>query len=249
MCKNQAQRAVIQMTIQAEVVMSKGVTEALAARKSVRAYLDKPVSRAQVERLLLAAGHAPSGVNTQPWQVVALAGEAKTSLTRKLEAAFRSGEKGQPEYGYYPEKWVEPYRARRKDCGLRMYSALGISREDRQRQKDQWAANYRAFDAPVMLLFFMDRRMQQGSFMDYGMFLQSLMLAAVEAGLATCPQASLADYPALVREHLGIDEGMMLLAGMALGYEDTAAPVNSYRTPRMGLEAFARFSGFPEDSA
>ncbi|MGV6857630.1 MAG: nitroreductase [bacterium] len=217
------------------------VLEALEARMSVRAFLDREVPREMVEKILLAAGHAPSGVNTQPWKVFVLSGTAKTELCTRLENAFRAGNKGQPEYAYYPDEWVEPYRSRRKDCGLRMYSALGIERGDRQRQMDQWAANYRAFDAPVMLLFFIDKRMQQGSFLDYGMFLQSLMLAAVNEGLATCPQASLAEYPALVREYLGLEEGKMLLAGMALGFADTQAVVNSYRTPRVGLDDFVHF--------
>jgi nitroreductase len=124
---------------------------------------------------------------------------------------------------------------------LQMYSTLKITREDKQRQLDQWAANYRAFDAPVMLLFFMDGIMQTGSYLDYGLFLQSVMLMAVEEGLATCPQAALGEYPAIVKAKLGYPDDSILMCGMALGYEDKEALVNSYRTPREEVETFTRY--------
>ncbi|MGH1543676.1 MAG: nitroreductase [Arenicella sp.] len=217
------------------------VSEALEKRKSTRAFLDKPVDDSVIREILLAAGHAPSGVNTQPWQVAVVSGEAKLGLSAKLEAAFRAGEKSAMDYQYYPLEWQEPYKQRRKECGLLMYSTLNITREDKERQKDQWAANYRAFDAPVALYFFMDGIMEAGSYLDYGMFLQSVMLAAVERGLAVCPQAALAEYPALVKAELGYAEDTVLLCGMSLGYEDTAALVNSYRTPRLEVDEFTRF--------
>jgi len=217
------------------------VREALEKRKSTRAFLDQDVDAATISRILETARHAPSGVNTQPWQVAVVSGESKNRLQTQLEKAFRTGKKGNMDYSYYPNEWNSPYRERRKACGLQLYSALEISRENRRRQIDQWAANYRAFDAPVMLLFFMDAGLQQGSFLDYGMFLQSVMLAAVEEGLATCPQASLAEYPHIVKEMLGYPEDSTLLCGMALGYEDTEAPVNSYRTPRENMGNFTRF--------
>ncbi len=217
------------------------VSEALEKRKSTRAFLDKPVDDSVIREILLAAGHAPSGVNTQPWQVAVVSGEAKQGLSAKLEAAFRAGEKSAMDYQYYPLEWQEPYKQRRKECGLLMYSTLNITREDKERQKNQWAANYRAFDAPVALYFFMDGIMEAGSYLDYGMFLQSVMLAAVERGLAVCPQAALAEYPALVKTELGYAEDTVLLCGMSLGYEDTAALVNSYRTPRLEVDEFTRF--------
>lgn len=215
--------------------------ETLKKRKSVRAYLDKPVEKEKINAILDAARHAPSGVNTQPWQVAVITGKAKQSLQTNIEAAFRAGQKGKADYSYYPTEWIEPYKSRRKDCGLLMYQALKIERADKQRQMDQWAANYRAFDAPVMLLFFMDDRMQTGSFMDYGMFLQSVMLAAVEQGLATCPQASLADYPDIIKPALGYTDNKILLCGMALGYEDKNAAVNSYRTNRQEVASFTDY--------
>ena len=190
--------------------------------------------------ILNAARHAPSGVNTQPWQVAVVSGEKKQHLCALLEEQFRSGVKGQMDYKYYPDEWQDPYRERRKACGLQMYSTLKIGREDKQKQADQWAANYRAFDAPVILFFFIDPVMNTGSYIDYGMFLQSIMLTAVEKGLATCPQAALGEYPEIVKQALGYPEESILLLGMALGYEDQDAVINSYRTDRLEVDEFTR---------
>lgn len=217
------------------------VHEALVARKSVRAFLDNPVSRETVTRILDSARYSPSGVNTQPWQVAVVMGEKKGNLQKMIEDAFRSGEKPQMDYQYYPVKWLEPYKTRRFQCGLQLYEALGIRRAEKERRLEQWVANYRAFDAPVMLYFFMDPGMETGSFMDYGMFLQSVMLAAVEEGLATCPQAALGEYPKLVKDVLGYPGESILICGMALGYEDTEAKVNNYRTIREPVDSFTRF--------
>ncbi len=217
------------------------VLKALEQRKSIRAFLDKLVSEEQINTLLDAARYAPSGVNTQPWSVVVVSGESKKNLQTKIEAAFRSGDKGKRDYQYYPVEWKEPYKTRRKECGLLMYSTLNIKREDKERQMDQWAANYRAFDAPIMLLFFMDSGMQSGSFMDCGMFIQSVMLGALDLGLSTCPQAALADYQHIIKPELDFGHDKILLCGMALGYEDTEALVNSYRTLREGVSSFTTY--------
>ena len=217
------------------------VSEALIIRKSTRAFLPKQVDKAIIDRILSAARHAPSGTNTQPWQVAVVTGDTKQQLCQELETAFHNQVDRKMDYHYYPEEWVDPYKSRRKACGLQMYSTLKITREDKQRQLDQWAANYRAFDAPVMLLFFMDGIMQTGSFLDYGLFLQSVMLMAVEEGLATCPQAALGEYPAIVKAKLGYPDDSILMCGMALGYEDKEALVNSYRTPREEVETFTRY--------
>ncbi len=217
------------------------VREALEQRKSVRAFLDKPVEREKIVRILDAARHAPSGVNTQPWKVAVVSGAAKQRLQQKIETAFRAGERSRASYVYYPGEWISPYKERRKECAVLMYDAVGITFGDKQAQLEQWAKNYRAFDAPVMLLFFIDSIMGKGSFIDYGMFLQSLMLAATEEGLATCPQASLAEYPDIIRQELGYDDSMHVICGMALGYEEREAAINSYRTPRMEVGEFTRF--------
>ncbi|HIP80930.1 MAG TPA: nitroreductase, partial [Leucothrix mucor] len=173
--------------------------------------------------------------------VAVVSGNTKQSLQEKIEETFRDGDKGKAEYSYYPAEWKEPFTSRRKECGLLMYKTLKIERGDRERQTDQWAANYRAFDAPVMLLFFMDSAMQAGSYMDYGMFIQSVMLAATEQGLATCPQASIADYPEIIKTELGYGDDTILLCGMALGYEDKDALVNSYRTSREEVDSFTQY--------
>lgn len=217
------------------------VVEALLQRKSVRAFHDREVEESVINTILDAARHAPSGANTQPWCVAVVTGETKQKLQAQIEGAFRKGDKGRADYAYYPDEWIEPYKSRRKACGMQLYSTLKIAREDKQRQLDQWAANYRAFDAPVMLLFFMDKHMQKGSFIDYGMFLQSLMLAALEHGLATCPQAAFADYSEIIKASLGYPQEDILLCGMSLGYENESALVNSYRTPREEVEMFTRY--------
>lgn len=217
------------------------VSEALQIRKSIRAFLDKEVEREKIIAVLDAAKHSPSGVNTQPWQVAVVTGAKKKDLQNRMETAFRNGEKGQMDFQYYPLKWAEPYKTRRIECGLQLYQTLSITRQEKDRRLEQWAANYRAFDAPVMLFFFMDAGLETGSYMDYGMFLQSIMLAAVEESLATCPQAALGEYPQIVKEVLDYPSNLLLLGGMALGYEDTEALVNSYRTPRLSVDSFTRF--------
>ncbi len=215
--------------------------DTILQRKSVRAYLKTPVEVEKIHKILDLARHAPSGVNTQPWQVAVVQGQTKQQLDKQLQQAFRSGRKSELDYQYYPTRWKEPYKSRRKACGLKMYSALAITREDKQRQKDQWAANYRAFDAPLALFFFVDAMAEKGTFLDYGMFLQSIMLAAVDQGLASCPQAALAEYPDIVKQTLGYDQDLLLVCGMALGYEDKSDAVNSYRTEREDLTTFSRF--------
>lgn len=217
------------------------VENLLKSRHSVRAFLDTPVSDDHIQRILDAARFAPSGANTQPWQVVVLSGQAKQRLNTALMQAFESGEPAQPDYHYYPDEWQAPYLDRRRQCGLQLYHSLQIERHDKTARQAQWAANYRAFDAPVMLLFLMDASLQTGSYLDYGMFLQSVMLTALELGLGSCPQAALAEYPDIVRQQLDLPADTRVIAGMALGYEDTDAAVNQYRTEREPVAQFCRF--------
>lgn len=217
------------------------VSEALKTRKSTRAFLPQEVSQTLIEEILNDAKHAPSGVNMQPWHVCVVSGKKKRTLENSIIEAFERGVKEVMDYAYYPLTWEEPYKSRRKETGLLMYSTLGISKEDKPRQIEQWKLNYRAFDAPVVLYFFIDAHLGKGSYLDYGMFLQSVMLSATEKGLATCPQAALAEFPSIVKSELGIKENMLLLCGIALGYEDTKALINSYRTPRLSLEEFVTF--------
>jgi len=217
------------------------VNDALKKRKSTRAFTTDTVNEVVLRKILTAASHSPSGVNTQPWQVDVLSGKKKQALQQEMETAFRNGEKGKMDYAYYPDEWQSPFKDRRKECGLLMYKTLGITREDKQRQLDQWAANFRAFDAPTMMIFTMNKIMQTGSFMDFGMFLQSIMLSATSEGLATCPQAALAEYPNIVRNMLGYDDDTIVICGMAIGYEDSSDVINSYRTPRESIDTFTHF--------
>jgi nitroreductase len=218
------------------------VKQALLARKSVRAFLDKDVPKEKIVAVLDAARHAPSGTNAQPWKVAVVQGKKRLELADAMENAFLEirGE-GKMDYRYYPVQWKGEYKRRRVETGSQLYRELGIERNDKEARFRQWQINYRAFNAPVILFFFLDRIMQTGSFFDYGMFYQSIMLAALEEGLATCPQAALAQFPDLIRKQLGYGEEMQVVAGMALGYEDPDAKVNNYRTSRIEVEDFTRF--------
>lgn len=217
------------------------VSDALRTRHSCRAFLGRAVHSSKIERILKLASRAPSGANTQPWRVAVVTAQTKLALEQKIEAEFRAGNRGKPDYQYYPVQWKQPYKSRRFACGMQLYSTLGIGREDKERRVEQWIENYRAFAAPVVLYFYMESHLEAGSYMDFGMFLQSVMLVAVEEGLATCPQAALAEYPDIVKKELGLGDDILLLCGMALGYEDTDAPINQYRTPRAELKEFATF--------
>ncbi len=217
------------------------VSDALLKRKSVRAFLDKNVEKGKIEYILNHAKHAPSGVNIQPWQVCVVSGDAKKTLDTKMVNAFFENYQDKMDYEYYPLSWYEPYKHRRKETGLLMYETLEITREDKQKQKDQWAKNYSAFGSPVVLYFFINKDLEKGSYLDYGMFLQSIALVAVEQGLCTCVQAALAQYPNIVKEELNIPKDKILLCGIALGYEDKEDAVNSYRTSRIELEEFVKF--------
>lgn len=217
------------------------IIDALENRKSTRAFLEKDVSREQIVRILKAAGHAPSGTNAQPWEVAVVTGKTREELTTALVEAFEQDGLGDMDYNYYPTKWKEPFKKRRVTCGAALYSALKIERRDKARRLEQWVANYRGFDAPVLLFFFLDNVMEKGSFLDYGMFIQSIMLAALEEGLSTCAQAALGQHPNIIKEKLGYGSDFTLLCGMSLGYEDTTAPQNNYRTTREDVEVFTRF--------
>lgn len=210
-------------------------------RHCVRAFLDKPVSESLIRDILEAARWAPSGVNTQPWQVAVLQGDTQHQLSSRLLEMRERGVDPNPDYAYYPDNWVEPYRTRRISCGKALYGALNITREDKQRQKIAWENNYRFFGAPVGLLFFIDKQLNQGSWLDLGMFLQNVMLAARAEGLDTCPQASLAEYPDVVRELLALPDSLAVVCGMSLGYADPEQAVNQYQLPREDVDSFTRW--------
>lgn len=219
------------------------VLEAMRRRASTRAFLDRPVARTTIEAMLDAARWAPSGVDSQPWRVAVVSGDTKRRITEQLLAERVAGKPERPDYRYYPERWDEPYKSRRVACGLALYKALGIGRDDADRRLKAWNNNYSFFGAPAGLFFFVDRRMAQGSWVDMGMFIENVMLAALAFDLATCPQAALAEYPDIVRRLLNVPDSFALISGMALGYPDAAAPVNNYRTAR---EPVANFTTWHE---
>jgi len=224
------------------------VDEAILSRRSVRRFLPTPVSPETLRHILRVASRAPSGNNIQPWRVHAVAGEVSKALCRDvLQAASEAAEQHRPEYEYYPSQWVEPYQGRRRRNGFALYEALGIERDDRQRREQQMLRNYSFFDAPVGLLVTLDRRLNTGSYMDVGMFVQSIMLAARGQGLHSCAQAAFAPFHAVVRRHLPLTEEDILVCGIALGYEDTLAPENRLLTERQQVEEFAVFHGFSEE--
>lgn len=215
------------------------VLKAMEGRISTRAFLDRPVADETVRKILDVARWSPSGVNTQPWKVAVVRGEALARLSEALLARAMEGKEPTPDYVYYPGKWVTPYKERRFQCGMDLYKALGIGRGDKDKRLEASLNNYRFFGAPLSLFFFMDKALGQGSWLDMGMFIQSVMLAAREFGLGSCPQASTADYPDLVRGATGVSDDHLLLCGLALGYPDEDHPVNRYRTRRESVEDFS----------
>lgn len=219
------------------------VEAAVRSRRSIRAFLDKPVPRETIDAILDAARFAPSGSNFQPWQVHVVCGELRDRIVQDALAAFAAGEIG-ADWPYYPDPIPEPYRARRRATGWGLYSLLGIEKGDRAASKRQHARNFELFGAPVALFFFIDKRLELGSWLDYGMFLQSVMLLAREHGLHTCPQASWPELPHVVRRHLPVTDAEELVCGMALGYADPEAAVNEYQPDREPVEEFARYYGF-----
>ncbi|CAO3438507.1 nitroreductase [Azospirillum doebereinerae] len=220
------------------------VLDAVAGRRSVRAFTGTPVPRATVERILDLAARAPSGSNIQPWKVHAAAGPVRDALTAELVAAHEAGAPEEREYDYYPGTWREPYLARRRKVGWDLYGALGIAKGDRDRMARQHGRNYDLFGAPVGLFFTLDRDLTEGSWLDLGMFMQNVMIVARGFGLETCPQAAFCYRHAIVRRHLGIPDTEILASGMALGHADWSAPENRFATEREPAAGFARFSGF-----
>ncbi|HEX8664804.1 MAG TPA: nitroreductase [Beijerinckiaceae bacterium] len=220
------------------------VEAAIAGRRSVRAFLPTPVPRALVERILDVAARAPSGTNMQPWRVRVLAGAAKERLSAALMRAEAEGSPHEAEYRYYPQEFFEPYLSRRRKVGWDLYGLLGIARGETGRMRAQHARNLLFFDAPVGLIFTIDRRLEIGSWLDYGIFLGNVMTAARGHGLDTCAQAAFAPFHEAIRAHLGLDPEEVVVCGMSLGYEDPSAPENALRTDRVPAREFASFEGF-----
>ena len=224
------------------------VDAAILSRFSARAYLNKPVEKSVLEDVLQVAARAPSGTNTQPWKVYVLQGATKDKLVNEVCAAHNAmaanpalAAEYAEEYDYYPSKWVSPFIDRRRECGFGLYGVLGIGKGDKEKMHLQHQQNYRFFDAPVGLIFTVDKVMGRGSLLDYGMFLQSVMVAARARGLHTCPQAAWNHFSKIIYKHVGASDKEMMVCGMSLGYADEDAVVNTFKTTRVDARDFTHW--------
>jgi len=225
--------------------VTRDVDDAITSRRSIRAFLDTAVPRRAVEHILEVAARAPSGTNMQPWNVYVVAGDAKDRLSAEILDAYWNGAEGHKRvWKYYPDEFFEPFKTRRRTVGWALYGALGIERGETGKMKAQRARNYAFFDAPVGMIFTIDERLEIGSWLDYGMFMENVMVAARGQGLHTCSQAAFGDYHKIIRRHLGIPENQIVICGMSLGYADVNDPANSFATERAPVEEFAVFRGF-----
>jgi len=216
--------------------------DTILKRKSIRKFLPKPVPSDLLEKLLVLASRAPSGTNVQPWKVYVMQGEARDSLCAEVKAAFLSGsDEYKSEFNYFPAKFKEPFLGRRRKIGFDLYGLVGIPKGDKERMKAQHARNFEFFDAPVGLIFTIDKGFGQGSYLDCGMLMQNIMLVAKDLGLDTCPQGAFAPYHTIVRKHTGAPDDEMILCAISLGYADPEAPENTLETERAPLSDFVTF--------
>lgn len=220
------------------------VDAAITSRRSIRAFLPTPVAREDIEAILQVASRAPSGTNTQPWRVYVLTGEIRERLSQAILDAYFDPDTAAghaEEYAYYPRKWVSPYIDRRRKVGWDLYGLLNLKREDKVGMQAQHARNYAFFDAPVGLIFTIDRIMELGSWLDYGMFLQNIMVAARARGLDTCPQAAFTQFHRIIGDTLQLPETEQVVCGMALGFADMSRVENSLVTEREPVSGFTKF--------
>lgn len=224
---------------------ARSVDAAITSRRSIRKFLDQPVERTVVEQILEVSARAPSGTNMQPWQVHVIAGKTMTALSADiLDAHFSDHSDHKSDYSYYPDVFAEPYKSRRKKVGIDLYGLLGIEKGAVDKMRVQHGRNYLFFDAPVGMIFTIDRDLKIGSWLDYGMFLQNIMIAARARGLDTCPQAAFAQYHKIIRKHLNISDDQIVICGMSLGFIDSTAEENQLQTEREPVAGFVRFHDF-----
>ena len=220
------------------------VDEAICSRRSIRAFLPTPVERSDIEALLTVAARAPSGSNTQPWKVRVITGAALQNLSNEILKAYLDPAEAAThteEYQYYPQQWVAPYVDRRRKVGWDLYALMGLTRDNKAGMQAQHGRNYAFFDAPVGLIFTIDRVMEQGSWLDYGMFLQNIMVAARARGLDTCPQAAFTPFHRVIARVLNLPDSEQLVCGMALGYADLGKIENTLLTEREPVAGFTQF--------
>jgi len=224
------------------------VDDAITSRRSVRAFLPTPVPRAVIADILDAAARAPSGTNMQPWRGYVLIGAPRDELCAAVQAVFDAQEPGhRHEVQYYPGEFFEPYLSRRRKVGWDLYGRLGIARGESGKMQAQHRRNFQFFDAPVGMVFTIHRGLATGSWLDYGMFLENIMIAARARGLDTCAQAAWTHYHKVIRPVLGLAEEEIVVCGMALGYADPEAPENGLATERAASDRFMRWDGFDQN--
>lgn len=230
--------------------VDQAVDAIVRGRYAARAFTDRPVSRKSVTDILDAARHAPSGANIQPWRVYAVAGDAKRRLSDAMARAHREGRDAHAsEYTYYAPVLPEPYRSRQVEFGRIFYGSLGIAQADLEGRSRQTAKNYDFFGAPLGLIVAIDRRLERGSWLDLGMFLQNILVSAGARGLQTCPQETFAKYHTILREHLPIPDEEIVVCGISVGYAQDGAGPTPRLMPRVPVDAFATFVGFEHETA
>lgn len=218
------------------------VDEAILSRRSVRAFLPKMVDDQIIKDILEVARWAPSGTNMQPWQAYVVKGAIKQKIADSvMNSGIRPEKIAWDEYKYYPDHFFEPYLTRRRTVGFALYNSLGIGRREVDRMREQHDRNFTFFGAPVGILFTIDRRLNKGSWIDIGMMLENVMIAARGRGLHTCPQAAFAPYHKQIRPIIGMGDEEVLVCGIALGYEDPTKPENQFRSERAPLEEWVKF--------
>lgn len=227
-----------------QTALQENVDQAIVSRRSMRAFLPTPVAREDIEALLSVAARAPSGSNIQPWKVYVVTGEKREQLCAAIAQTYLDPEavtQHKEEYDYYPRQWVAPFIDRRRKVGWDLYALLGLTRENKAGMQAQHARNYSFFDAPVGLIFTIDRSLEQGSWLDYGMFLQNIMVAARGRGLDTCPQAAFTQFHKVISDTLQLPAQEQLVCGMALGFADLSKVENTLVTERAALSEFVHF--------
>lgn len=221
------------------------VPEAVTSRRSVRQFLDKPVDRTVLQRVMDTAQRAPSGGNTQPWNAVILTGQPLADLTTKIKARAATAPLGEaPEYAIYPKELEGRYEQQRRGVGIAMFEALNIARDDSAARIAQMMANWDSFGAPVQLFTYTRKYMGPPQWSDMGMWLQTVMLLLREEGLDSCAQEIWAMYGTYMRELLNIDDDHIFFCGMAIGYRDPDAAVNNFAVPRVEIDQAIRWDGF-----
>jgi nitroreductase len=220
------------------------IDKVIGSRRSVRAFLPKSISNETISDILKIASRAPSGSNIQPWKVYVLQGGAKERLSSKVKKVFHDPALNalhRAEYIYYPKNWTEPFLSRRRKVGYELYGLLGIARGEHDKMHTQHAKNFDFFGAPVALVCTIHRELEQGSWLDYGMFIQNILIASEARGIQTCPQAAFISYHQIVAEELNLPANEQLVCCIAMGYEDTSAVENSLVTERAPVKEFVQF--------